>query len=727
MKGEAQSFNWLKDKIFEIPFFQRPYVWKEDNWDELWNSIVSNPLNEMPFMGSFILQVKDTKGQIKYTVIDGQQRLTTLSILIKSFLDSSADLKNDEKYIDAINEIESYIKYKEVKAMETKKIPRIIPSSVDKKDFINVMELINLDASFEKSHNILRCYQFFINKFSKCNKEQRLSIGTKFRSDIKFFIAIELDPKDDEQKIFDSVNRLGMKLLNSDIIKNNLYQRLKEISPDDFDVNDFYKKNWVGIYQVDDDVRRYWEEEITIGRTKANRLDEFLKNFATIKGLYVASQTGIDGLSKSFKDYANSLSLQDLINFIEEITEYAKIYYDLFNEKIEDVCFEKYDTLKVLLLTLKITKTSTFNPYLLKLIYDNPLNLEELLLNLEKFIIKRLIYKVSAKNYNKVCEQLLKVEDAINYLENYSDDSIEYLKYPKGLLTISNDNAKLILLIIELIRRRKIGEDRFSTLAKYSSFQLEHILPQNWRNNWSNVSCYDLNGEEVFEDEEIDLIRDSKKKSIGNMTLLKGKLNNSISNGSFKSKIKGNGGHKGIEDYVGGLLIAKEIVDLYNQNPEWNEKNIYKRDKELFTDLNDFYKFINSDLINNLVNSNNNNYNITNNRIENKLNIADESTWSFVPYRDLAFELVKDLLLNNKIDDKEIELLCTPAYTHTIIKNIKNALLALPIELDKIEWKRKRYSKKIIEINKLQLHVSNQFSKKALEELIVWYKNKKAC
>lgn len=46
MKGESQSFNWLKDKIFEIPFFNA-ICGKEDNWDELWNSIVSNPLNEM--------------------------------------------------------------------------------------------------------------------------------------------------------------------------------------------------------------------------------------------------------------------------------------------------------------------------------------------------------------------------------------------------------------------------------------------------------------------------------------------------------------------------------------------------------------------------------------------------------------------------------------------------------------------------------------------------------
>lgn len=144
------------------------------------------------------------------------------------FLDSSIDLKSDEEYSDAINEIETYIKYKEVKAMKTSKFPRVIPSSIDRDEFVAVIGLISTEGISEKSHNILRCYKFFMEKFAECNKEERLFIGTKFRSDTKFFIGIELDPKDDEQKIFDSVNRLGMKLLNSDIIKNNLYQRLKE-------------------------------------------------------------------------------------------------------------------------------------------------------------------------------------------------------------------------------------------------------------------------------------------------------------------------------------------------------------------------------------------------------------------------------------------------------------------------------------------------------------------
>lgn len=726
MKGEAQNFNWFKDKLFEIPFFQRPYVWKEDNWDELWNNISVNSSNEMPFIGSFILQTKDTKGSSKYIVIDGQQRLTTLSILIKAFLDSSTDLKADEEYSDAINEIESYIKYKEVKAMKTTKHSRLTPSSIDKFDFLNVMNGISIDSITEDSHNILRCYRYFMDKLSICDKDLRLAIGTKFRSDTKFFIAIELDPNDDEQKIFDSVNRLGMKLLNSDIIKNNLYQRLKEISNNEIDVNDIYNKNWKDVYQTNDAIRSYWEKEITIGRNKGNQLDEFLKDYATIKGLYVASQTGIDGLAKSFKDYTSTLNLRDLISFIEEITLYAEIYIDLFNRKIEDICFDKYDNLNVLLLTLKVTKTSTFNPYLLKLIHDKPSNLDTLLFNLEKFIIKRLIYNASAKNYNKICEQLLKTPDSIDYLENYSDESIDYSMYPTGLSRISNDNAKLLLLIIELIKRKCAGDGKFATLAKYSSFQLEHILPKKWKKHWSDVPCYNSDGTLVEDSDLINLIRESKKFSIGNMTLLKDKLNGSISNSAFETKIKGNGGFKpkdqGIELYVGGLLVAKEIVDSYNVTPEWSEKQIYSRDRELFDTLNNFFNFV-TDAKNVIVSP------IKSPSVDKKtkidVNVNDESTWSTVSYRQLAFELIKDLIINEYLSKNELEALSTLSYTKTIVKDIKNALLAFPLEIEEHEWKRERYSRKSIDYGDIKIYVSNQFSKDSLDDLIAWYKEKK--
>lgn len=832
MKGEAQNFNWFKDRLFEIPFFQRPYVWKEDNWEELWNNIVFNSSEEMPFIGSFILQIKSERGLVDYVVIDGQQRLTTLSILIKAFLDSSNDLKNNDIYSNSMNQIESFIMNVEYKGMKTTKCPRVTPSSIDKNDFLGVMNgTLKLNEIAHNSHNILRCYKYFMNKLEYLDIDERIAIGAKFLSDIKFFIAIELDSKDDEQKIFDSVNRLGMKLLNSDIIKNNLYQRLKEIATNEIDINEVYNKNWKDVYQSNDSIRQYWEKEITVGRFKGNQLDEFLKDYATIKGIYVSSQIGIDGLAKAFKDYTNQLDLANLLNFIEEITSYAHIYVNLFNRNIEETCFEKYDNLNVLLLTLKVTKTSTFNPYILKLIHDKPSNLDEILFNLEKFIIKRLIYKLSVKNYNKVCEQLLKTDNAIRYLDEYSDDAIDYSIYPSGLSSISNENAKLLLLIIELIKRKNIGDGKFSTLTKYSSFQLEHILPKKWKTNWSNVPCYNSDGTLVEDMDLINVIRESKIMSIGNMTLLKDKLNGSISNSNFKTKIKGNGGNKpkdyGIEMYVGGLLVAKEIVDSYNINPEWTEKNIYERDTKLFNVLNDYFNFV-TDVTNVTIlpiktspkknielHSLDEVVDFTNKKIcsfvllgkkidvksgrdmlvkfleelyytynkkekicelaINKFKIGPKATTPLLTYnksevtsgheignsqiyvetnrnykglidiikcfinefeltnddfafytineslRQTAFELVNELVINKYLTNDEIEALSTQEYTRTIIKGIKNPLIAYPSELDEHEWKKERYSKEIIEYNGIKFHVNNQFTKEALDELIAWY------
>lgn len=722
MKGEAQSLNWISDdRLFEIPFFQRPYVWKDDNWDELWNNIVLSSDSGMPFIGSFILQEKDNFGLKKYTVIDGQQRLTTLSILIKAFLDCSNDLKNDIEYEDAIAEIEDFIKYKEKKDMRTIKKPRINPSSIDKEDFLSVMNGVGIATINNNSHLILRCYKYFVDKFSMCSQSERVAIGGKFRSYSKFFIAIILDPQDDEQKIFDSVNRLGMKLLNSDIIKNNIYQRLRELATDDIDVLEIYNKNWEDIYQKDEAARKYWDASITIGRNKGNQLDEFLKDYATIKGIYVASQTGgIDGLSKAFKDYAYELNLKELISFIEEITAYAKTYYSLFNKNIQNIPFDNFDDLNVLLLTLKVTNISTFNPYILKLVHENSSNKTALLRNLQKFVIERLIYNASVKNYNKICEKLLKTTDAIDYLENYSEDSIDYNVFPSGLLKIKNENAKLLLFCIELIRREKEGASKFSTLINYSRFQLEHIMPRKWKNNWNDVPCYDVDDSIVTDIISKEIIRNAKINSIGNMTILVDKLNNSISNSDFKSKIKGNQKHPGIEKFVGGLLIADEIVKHYNEKGEWNEKYIFERDKKIFDELNEFFNFTSD--------SNNISFNkigVLNDepKAENEIiDFNDESTWGSVPYRTLAFLLVKKLIDDNRLSEDEKKLLTTQSYTKSILGDIRNPLLCDEKQLLESEWKKSRYSKTPVLLDGKNIYINNQFTKDILNNLIGWYK-----
>lgn len=98
MKAYGNSFSIIRnDYLYEIPFFQRRYVWKEDNWKELLESL--SVANDCPFLGSIILKENsDTEGNTFWTVIDGQQRLTTLSILMRACFDELATIKDTERF-----------------------------------------------------------------------------------------------------------------------------------------------------------------------------------------------------------------------------------------------------------------------------------------------------------------------------------------------------------------------------------------------------------------------------------------------------------------------------------------------------------------------------------------------------------------------------------------------------------------------------------------------------
>ena len=94
MKAESKSFSFLNEiQTFEIPFFQRAYVWKKDNWEELLDDL--KQVNRRHFLGSIILKkINDSSvfgATTRVSVIDGQQRLTTLSILLKAIYDTFSD------------------------------------------------------------------------------------------------------------------------------------------------------------------------------------------------------------------------------------------------------------------------------------------------------------------------------------------------------------------------------------------------------------------------------------------------------------------------------------------------------------------------------------------------------------------------------------------------------------------------------------------------------------
>lgn len=597
MDGRGETFFWLKnDKVnIDVPFFQRPYVWGKNEWSDLINSIEDSRSGTMPFIGSFILQ--KTNESNRFLIIDGQQRVTTFTILIKALLDAKNDELNDAKgslldfiYSSKLNNV----------TLRNEYFRRLNPSRIDAYDYNFVMDQnVKIDDIKCMKGKICEAYVYFYNKFCVMDQREIYLWCSKLITNDRFFISIVLEQDDDEQKIFDSVNSLGKDLSTSDIIKNYIFQKMKDKAMNQLQhdkVAIVHDTSWMDVF-YSNDRRDFWEREKNLGRIRTHNLEVFLKDFGTIKKIYIASENGgIYGLAKAYKNFINEHlnTFEDVIHFIEEMSKYANCYYSYNVEYNNLDQFKISDIVNTTLLILDKTETSTFNPFVLKVMYDN-ININEILFTLQKFIIKRVIYKAKTKNYNKFCESLISTNDPINSLILYEDNEpIDYSQYPSGLLKIKNSLGTLILFLIEIIRRNG-DEDKYTDIVRYDN-SLEHILPQKWQTKWFDVKCYVFNSElnifdEVNEITEISSVRKNAISSIGNMTLLKASLNSSISNENFKVKILGNGKNGGVKKFGSSLLVTKEVIDVFDNDEIWNEKNIHERNNQLFKELNDYYKF----------------------------------------------------------------------------------------------------------------------------------------
>lgn len=601
MDGSAQDLHWFSsnDIEMEVPFFQRPYVWKEEDWESLLDSIKTSPKDRMPFIGSIILQQNGDK----YLIIDGQQRLTTLSVMIKAFLDVYG---SKELSPDIIAEIKSFIYGRERVELKFIYHPRLVPSHVDSDIFETIMQDLIFDEDHARSDELIKsAYFYFKDYFSKCSDGENSDFAFKILSTKKFFIAIILDSKeDDEQKIFDSTNSLGKGLTKADLIKNYLFSRLKEAGQEEHislnDILKLHQKYWLDVFYDDDNFNRcFWEEEKTIGRFKTDNMEIFLKNFASIIGIYSPSETGgLDGLYKSYKERINSISnYTGLEDFLRKLASYAECFYKFHQDYLAVTDFTIDDVVNSTLLLLDKTQTTTFDSFVLKVLKERPTDYLDQLAALRKFIFKRLLWGGKTKNYNNVNTNLLKSSDPINYLETYEDvpPLPTTASFPTGLLNLNNKPATLILFFDEMIKRKNSGGG-FELGLQYQ-FTLEHIMPQNWSRNWLTVPCFkdekDAQGNyiQVTTAPEINTIRRQCIYEIGNMTLLTSKLNSSIGNGDALTKLNGKNGKPGVKKLTGSLLVTKEVVDIIEKQQGWNEKDVYARNQSIFDDLNGYFHF----------------------------------------------------------------------------------------------------------------------------------------
>lgn len=615
MKAEAKSLRFLGEgKKLTVPFFQRAYVWDEGNWEELLSSF--DNIDTTPFLGSMILKnITSALGPEEKIIIDGQQRLTTITILAKALYDS---LPQDRKAGSGVeDDLKSLLFYK-VNASHSfgESHVKIKHSRLDNTAYEAVIKAglfpgsdpIDCDTVNKSSSRIYQCYKYYREMLKNRSVDQLKELhDAMFSEEKKVFVLIELEKNDiNEQSIFDTINRAGIRLSTADIIKNHLFKlcldKCDEVGETEDDVGKLYDKYWDQLFYTDEKVRHRWDDKRIFGNVERTNLEFLLYCVATIK--WGKEEDIFSQLEKVYSDNIEDYSYKQLTKLVEEIHNYGELFktwildFESSLSSLETMPHFKYTGhVPRLLLILARFGVQMFYPYVLKRLADVNCNFEdETLIHdfgvLESFVVRRRLSGRGVTDYAIKCNQMLREEDGLRMALvaelNAEDSLINDRAFVKNAERIKNiETAKILLFCIELYRRR---DPRHDVNDLQYSFTLEHIMPQRWETYWGVVPVYNEDGTE-FDGSEEDrrLIRNAAIHNLGNMALLKNKLNISVSNNCFKMKIDGNGKHQGYRPYV-TLQLVKEIVEAYDQGQtEWNEKRIRDRLQTLMKDALDIW------------------------------------------------------------------------------------------------------------------------------------------
>lgn len=554
------------NRVLEIPFFQRAYVWGQPQWERLLEDMKAISVSNKPyFLGSVILKQQETttgsRVGDKRTVIDGQQRLTTLNIFFKvlclktnenSTFDRSFKLRdNSNALLHNHNDIQAF------------------------NEILALTELKDLEGE----SNITQAYNYFKDNLvpNDLNLDSILSNV--------LFVGIDLSQEEDEQQIFDTINSLGVKLTTAELLKNYFFNR------DDIEK---YNKYWKEVFEKDEETKNYWDREIIAGRLRRTFIDLFFFAYLQIKiqetDFKVKAEdkdayAKVEHLFESYKNFIKSYLNNNKEAILSEIKEYALLFKKNFNYEIlgEELTQDfGIDRINTIIFGLDTTTLIPYTLYILRNISDETTK-NELFGIIETYIMRRMITHSNTKNYNQlftdklINNRVLSKQEFLDYIEK-RDDKVNFLptdeELEKGFNTsilINKQSAGILYLIESKIRNEKDS----TALLGINKYSLEHLMPKKWRNNWDKLSS-----------KESEINRDRKLLTLGNLTIITQSLNSSIRDSKWEDKLKGKNKKGGLTEYSAGLKTISQFLEY----PEWDEKTIEERALFLYEKAKQIWK-----------------------------------------------------------------------------------------------------------------------------------------
>lgn len=463
---KAVESNFLKfiqgPKQFRIPIYQRTYSWSVRQCEQLWNDIVSTVTNDK-VQGHFIGSIVYIQGGIyqsstvsQLVVIDGQQRLTTLALLLKALGKALDEARIEDP--PSNRKITNYYLLNIEEAHDLRH--KLILTRADEDTLISLIE--DREIISEYSRQIVQNYKFFQDQIRKSGIDLlRLYEGIN-----KLFIvdiSLERD-KDNPQLIFESLNSTGLELSQADLIRNYV---LMGLEPNE--QQRIYNEYW---FPMEND---FEQQDYT---TYFNR---FIRDFLTIE---IGRIPNISDVYSEFKSYMFANKNKTPYDIVKKIRHYSKLFVKLAYAKEED------QEIHQLIYDINELGVEVSYPFLMVLLDDyskgvlSKENLCTIMQLVESYVFRRAICQIPTASLNKTFANLIKEIDREDYLDSIKAAFIlkeSYKRFP------SDEEFKNQFPYVPLYNRPRITDYTLRKLENFhhkkepisvENYTIEHILPQ---------------------------------------------------------------------------------------------------------------------------------------------------------------------------------------------------------------------------------------------------------
>ena len=528
LEATPKTIRVIFSSNYTIPDFQRPYSWDLEECEQLWSDLYDyyskledQSSEENYFLGTIVVYKKE-KSVTDYYVVDGQQRLTTIQLLIKALYDKSTTshtLKNCLQQKDPISD--TYIDKLR------------LFSEVQSDDYQSFEKIILQRGEIIPSKRFQDNFTFFKNKLdefwleSNSNPMAMESFISMILDKIRL-LPIGCESEDDALTLFDTINNRGLPLSDADILKAKLHKASAITNEKDDFVkrwNDLKKHDWLfRVYMhIIRSKNREIDKEIALRKYFNNRL-ELLQDWKTV----------LTTLEKCYDAEENQSIPSDSMAYWEMMRSYPN-YYWMFPLFVYLNKYSEYESTNQTL-SLNTQNLNVFN---------------DLIIEITRYsIVKGLVYN----SVNRIKDDIYKVCSLVQHNENWRDflkSSIsEDLPTFKERLEKSELGrySRPILLLAALLNSNQNKDDFFVFLK--GKFHIEHIAPRVWNNydGWSIEA------------------HSSLINSLGNLVPFEQKLNISASNSFFSRK----------QRYYQSSKIL-DVRELVNERNNWSPEDVLSR------------------------------------------------------------------------------------------------------------------------------------------------------